>query len=115
LVVGFPFFAGSVMRSCLKIVLAVFVFAAISSVSFAEQQYGKLSAYMRTPVPYYVGNPKTYSPKAYSYTRTVGNAFTKSVPRAYPYGYFGAQTRPYSTQSAGYYNDYTQSSSGRGY
>jgi hypothetical protein len=103
---------------CFKIVLAVFVFGGIFTAtnSFADQQYGRLSAYMRTPTPYYMGNPKLILPKANISSRTARNATVQtSERRAYPYGYFGAQTRPYSTKSAGYYNDYTQTSYGRGY
>jgi hypothetical protein len=103
---------------CFKIILAVFVFSGIFTAtnSFADQQYGRLSAYMRTPTPYYLGNPKLILPKTNISSRTARNATVQtSERRAYPYGYFGAQTRPYSTKSAGYYGDYTQTSYGRGY
>jgi hypothetical protein len=50
-------------------------------------------------VPYYAGNPRSIPPK----------------PAAYPYGYFGAQYRPYVDLHRGYYYNYFQRTYGFGY
>jgi hypothetical protein len=91
--------------------LAFFVPAAV-----AEEPFGKLAPYWRTPTPYYVCNPKTIMPKRNVPPQTAQYARTHmTCPRAYPYGYFGAQPRPYSYKSTGYYDSADQTTFGRGY
>jgi hypothetical protein len=84
--------------------------------AFAGEPFGRLSASLRTPTPYYVGNPKLIPPKKETPFRAARYSSEQSTgPHAYPYGYFGAQTRPYATKHSGYYNDFSQTSYGRGY
>ena len=55
------------------------------------------AARLRRPI--YAANPK----------------LIKSLPPSYPYGYFGAQTRPYTLMHNGYFNDFYQLSTRHGY
>jgi hypothetical protein len=98
------------------IALALLALAAMASMASAEEPFGRLAPYWRTPTPYYVGNPKLIEPKRDVPPRTAQYARTHSAyPRAYPYGYFGAQTRPYSYRSTGYYDTADQTTHGWGY
>jgi hypothetical protein len=90
--------------------------AAFANADFGAEYRGLLSASLRTPTPYYVGNPRVILPKTdtpmqknrYSSNQSLG-------PRAYPYGYFGAQTRCYSASHTGCFNSYNQTTFGWGY
>jgi len=89
---------------------------AFAAMAFASEPFGRLAPYWRTPTPYYVGNPKVIPPKKEAPPRTAQYARTHSAyPHAYPYGYFGAQTRPYSAKSLGYYENADQTTYGWGY
>jgi hypothetical protein len=86
---------------------------------FGAELYGWIHGCYHGPAPYYIGNPKNMD-----IARTVpGAGAIQSYPaqqgetglHAYPYGYFGAQTRPYSVSHRNYYNDFSQWSFRRGY
>jgi len=88
----------------------------------AAEQYGLIHGCYHGPVPYYIGNPKSIDiaqtgsavfpeRKIQSYPSLQEEA----SPHAYPYGYFGAQYRPYSVSHRNYYNDFSQWSFRRGY
>jgi hypothetical protein len=76
----------------------------------AGELYGWVGRRYYGPTPFYVGNPRGIEP---------GKAFptlhNDSNPHAYPYGYFGAQYRPYTVTQRNYYHDYDQWSFRRGY
>jgi hypothetical protein len=87
---------------------------------WAGDQYGWIGRRYYGPVPYYVGNPKLIEPSP----SAAGTISMRSCPpqqsiagpRAYPYGYFGAQYRPYTnSRRYNYYQDYSQWSFSRGY
>ena len=98
------------------LVLFVFGSLAFASTASADEPFGRLAPYWRTPMPYYEGNPKAISPIVDAPPRTAAQSRAQSTgPHAYPYGYFGAHTRPYAAKSFGYYNGYVQKSYGWGY
>ena len=100
----------------LLLALLLFGLVAFATSAFADEPFGRLAPYWRTPAPYYVGNPKLILPKTDVPPRTAQHARLQSTgPHAYPYGYFGAQTRPYASKSFGYYEAYSQTSYGWGY
>jgi hypothetical protein len=97
-------------------ILLIGLILLISTSTAASEPFGKLAPYWRTPTPYYVENPKVIPPKTFAPPRTSQYGRTKTVgPHAYPYGYFGVQTRPYSYRSFGYYENSDQSTYGWGY
>ncbi|MCC6124870.1 MAG: hypothetical protein IT426_07910 [Pirellulales bacterium] len=99
----------------LLVALILFVTAISSTAALAGEPFGRLAPYWRTPAPYYVGNPKLILPKTDA-LRTAQHSRAQSIgPYAYPYGNFGARTRPYAAKSFGYYEAYSQTSYGFGY
>jgi hypothetical protein len=87
----------------------------------AGDMYGWVGRRYYGPKPYYMGNPRIIDPNPVTGGLQTG---TKRAPsqtavddsrKAYPYGYFGAQYRPYSVSSKNFYNDYSQWSYCRGY
>jgi hypothetical protein len=101
-----------------KIFFSVFVLGAILSASNAQADppFGRLAPYWRTPTPYFVGNPKVIQPEKHRVALSyVDPAMRKTEKHAYPYGFFGAQTRLYTAKSSGYYEAYNQRSYGWGY
>ncbi len=75
--------------------------------------------YWHTPAPYYTGNPRVIDPA------TVKNPTPSPAkipqkyappapsPKAYPYGFFGAQTRGFKMTKQGYYGEYDQTTYSR--
>ncbi len=101
---------------CCSLIIALAGFVLIASAAPAGEPFGKLAPYWRAPTPYYVGNPKTIAQKRDVPPQTLQWARTHTAyPRAYPYGYFGAQARPYRYASSGYYNAADQTTFGWGY
>jgi hypothetical protein len=100
-------------RRCILLVLVTIAMVWISGSGnlHAEELYGWVHKTYHGPIPYYVGNPKNIDPYPYAYPPPQGIA----GPRAYPYGYFGTQSRPYSVMSENYYSDFSQWSFRRGY
>jgi len=111
------------LRWFLSALLTIALFSLSRSASLsAGEQYGWVKGRYHGPVPYYVGNPKRIEPSQSARAAFAGSTISSSPlqqgdasPRAYPYGYFGAQYRPYSTWHRNYYNDYIQWSFSRGY
>jgi hypothetical protein len=100
----------------LSLALAIIGFVVFSSANFAAEPFGRLAPYWRTPMPYYVGNPRVILPKTDAAPRTAQQARVQSTgPHAYPYGYFGARTHPYFSKSLGYYETADQTTFGWGY
>ena len=102
------------------IAIVLFSLSATGGV-FGAELYGWIGRQYYGPKPYYVCNPKMVANDE-SGPNTAGGAvyFNPSLtggacPSAYPYGYFGTQTRPYSVSSRNYYNDFIQWSFRRGY
>jgi hypothetical protein len=100
------------------VMISAFLLSASAGLSAAEQ-YGWVYGRYRGPVPYYVGNPKSVDivPAAVSANTNQSHPMPPggaNVP-AYPYGYFGAQYRPYTVSNRNYYNDFSQLSFRRGY
>jgi hypothetical protein len=86
----------------------------------AEQWYGWVHGHYHGPPPYYICNPKSVDPNqaamaAYPNGPVPGAHQSEPCPRAYPYGYFGAQAHQYTVWHRNYYNDFTQWSYRRGY
>ena len=103
-------------RHCFALVLTLIGCVAFASAAAAGEPFGKLAPYWRTPTPYYVGNPRVIVPLAEAHPRTAQFARKQSIaPHAYPYGYFGARTLPYSYRSFGYYEGAVQTTYGRGF
>jgi hypothetical protein len=99
----------------LSLVLLLFGLVASATPALAAEPFGRLAPYWRTPTPYYVGNPKVILPKSDA-PRTAQHSRAQAAgPYAYPYGYFGARSRPYAAKSFGYYEAYSQTSYGFGY
>jgi hypothetical protein len=111
------------LNRILELLLAIALFTSAQQTMLkAEEQYGWVKGHYRGPVPYYIGNPRTIpiaEPRP-----VVLNTKTKqpspisqveASPRAYPYGYFGVQYRPYSVSQSNYYKDFSQWSFRRGY
>jgi hypothetical protein len=91
---------------------AIFFFSLVhGSTLKSADLYGWVQGRYRGPVPYYMGNPKRIES---AQSAPIVHPPEPS-PRAYPYGYFGAQYRPYGVSSTNYYNDYNQWSFRRGY
>lgn len=106
----------SMRQYLLPLIIALIGFAFSASPISAEEPFGKLAPYWRTPTPYYICNPKTIVPKRNAPPPTAQFTRTRiTCPRAYPYGYFGAETRPYYYKSTGYYDSADQTTFGRGY
>jgi hypothetical protein len=86
-----------------KIILsaAIIALTALSSSAASSWGYslGRRVHLVDRTVPYYAGNPRPIVP----------------ARPAYPYGYFGAQYRPYSTLHYGYYREFYQWSTRAGY
>jgi hypothetical protein len=96
--------------------LVLFGFLAFASTASATEPFGRLAPYWRTPTPYYAQNPRLIQPKKDVPPQTVQKSRPQPTgPHAYPYGYFGAQTRPYAAKSFGYYEAFSQTSYGWGY
>jgi hypothetical protein len=110
-------------RRILNVLLMIALFSLFASASVsAADQYGWVNGRYRGPVPYYIGNPKNIpiDQKAPVAVAAQANVPVAPMPRdgslhAYPYGYFGTQSRSYSFSFRNYYNDYLQTSYGRGY
>jgi hypothetical protein len=101
---------------CILIALILFGLVAFATTASADEPFGRLAPYWRTPAPYYVGNPKLILPKTDAVSRTAQHSHVQSTgPHAYPYGYFGAQTRKYAAKSLGYYENADQTTYGWGY
>ncbi|MBN2579496.1 MAG: hypothetical protein JXB10_10930 [Pirellulales bacterium] len=82
------------MRTKILLLAAVIFATAVSG--FADSPWNRILS-RRVPltdrtVPYYVGNPRQPAP----------------ARQAYPYGFFGAQYRPYYVYHKGYYNNFAQ-------
>lgn len=111
------------IRQILIVSIAIIIFALFPATGLkAEQWYGWIHGGYYGPVPYYICNPKSIDPDqaasaAYPSGGIVspGSSQSEPCPRAYPYGYFGAQYRPYTVWHRNYYNDFTQWSYRRGY
>jgi hypothetical protein len=96
--------------------LLLIALSAFATTDFAGEPFARLSAFMRTPAPYYVGNPMVILPTTNSPTQTHHFSSNQSPgPRAYPYGYFGAQTRTYYASHTACFNKYSQTTFGWGY
>jgi hypothetical protein len=103
------------------LVISAFLLSISASLSAAEQ-YGWVYGRYRGPVPYYIGNPKSVeiaqtAPAAVSASTIQSHSLPPGeagLP-AYPYGYFGAQYRPYTVSHTNYYHDFSQLSFRRGY
>jgi hypothetical protein len=107
---------GLSMRKNVVLIMLFFGLVAATATVSASEPFGKLAPYWRTPMPYHLQNPRTIPPKTTPAPRTADESRAKLVgPYAYPYGYFGAQTRPYSYKSSGYYKDIPQTTYGWGY
>jgi hypothetical protein len=105
-ILGMPF------RRILLVLFAISLFSIFQKdLLQAGDQYGWVHGHFRGPVPYYVGNPKPVDP----HQKTSAALPVEASPRAYPYGYFGAQYRPYTVSHQNYYNDFSQWSFRRGY
>lgn len=110
-------------RRILFFLSAITLFSLCSSADlWGAELYGWVYGRYHGPVPYYMGNPQVIeiaqsgpgavaAGTAKSYPPVQGEAY----PGAYPYGYFGAQSRPYSVTHRNYYNDFSQWSFRRGY
>jgi hypothetical protein len=86
-----------------KFLLAAALICATAISGFAGTPWSSLFS-RRVPlvertIPYYAENPRKIP----------------AAPQAYPYGYFGAQYRPYSVIHKGYYHDVFQWSYRTGY
>jgi hypothetical protein len=89
---------------------------------WGAELYGWVHGHYYGPVPYYICNPKVVEiarpgPGAVAAGAVISNPSLsgEAYPSAYPYGYFGAQYRPYSVTHQNYYNDFSQWSFRRGY
>lgn len=110
-------------RRILNVLLMITLFSLyISAGLSAAEQYGWVYGRYRGPVPYYIGNPKSIDIAQTAPVAVPARNVQSSQPlpseaslHAYPYGYFGAQYRPYSVSFRNYYNDYSQTSYRRGY
>jgi hypothetical protein len=105
-----------------SIVLLAFILFTLSQSTWlnAVEQYGWINGRYYGPTPYYIGNPKIIDvPPSQPITITGRRkqATTQIEPnhQAYPYGYFGTQSRAHSVFSSNYYNDFNQWSYRRGY
>jgi hypothetical protein len=102
-------------RFCLVLpLLAVFFLLSLSpraSVS-ASEPFGLFRGRVLPAESYYANNPRVIPPVS-----ALPKASSGKEPnvQAYPYGYFGAQSRPYVISHRGSHNDFTQSSFRRGY
>jgi hypothetical protein len=117
---------GIVMMSmCRKLTVlfatALFLLMQSAWVSGAEL-YGWIHGHYYGPAPYYLGHPKNVdvaqTAPVNGAERAVQNCPAmqgQAGPAAYPYGYFGAQSRPYSTSHVNFYHDFSQWSFRRGY
>jgi hypothetical protein len=100
--------------------IAVFSLSAAGEL-FAAEYYGWIRHDYYGPAPYYLCNPKEVASKETGPNTRGGAVWVNqsltngACPSAYPYGYFGAQTRPYSVSHKNYYNDFIQWSFRRGY
>jgi hypothetical protein len=107
-------------RRILNVLFAITLFSLIQPAGLSGAElYGWIHGCYHGPAPYYIGNPKNID-----IAQTVpGVGAIESYPalqgeaslHAYPYGYFGAQSRPYSVSHRNYYNDFSQWSFRRGY
>jgi hypothetical protein len=111
------------LRRILIVFSAIFLFSLSASAGLrGAEQYGWIGKHYYGPVPYYICNPKVVENNE---TGPVGGGaravfFNSSLsggacPSAYPYGYFGTQSRPYSVTHQNYYSDFSQWSFRRGY
>jgi hypothetical protein len=88
---------------------------------FGAQYYGWIRHEYYGPVPYYICNPKEVENNETGPNTRGGAVWSNrslsggACPSAYPYGYFGTQSRPYSVSHQNYYNDFIQWSFRRGY
>jgi hypothetical protein len=108
------------VRFVLLIVITMFVLSLTATDNLLA---GNIYGSIHQDQPYYLDNPKrieveqtrnTSDPKSGNAVSAV--AQSKLHPRAYPYGYFGAQYRPYSTtRTRDYFNSSWQWSFARGY
>jgi hypothetical protein len=80
------------------VILGITAVAAFSAPPWCQKLPPRVRLVDRT-VPYYAGNPRPIPPR----------------PVAYPYGYFGAQYRPYFDLHRGYYYTYHQWTYSTGY
>ncbi len=110
------------MRWFLIVLLMIVLFSLSSAAGLrADEQYGWVRGHYHGPEPYYLGNPKRIEPAqttpAVFSENTISSCPQPSnaVKHAYPYGYFGAQYRPYTAWHRNYYNDYIQWTFSRGY
>jgi hypothetical protein len=112
-----------IRQAILLVLLTIALFSlSLPSGLQAAEQYGWGHGHYRGPIPYYIGNPKTINPDKVTpplYRSGVASSSPstqrEASPRAYPYGYFGAQYRPYVVTGSNYYNDFSQLSLRRGY
>jgi len=109
-------------RRILLILLAITSFLLLLETGLsAGEFYGVVRGRYHGPEPYYVGNPKRVEITQSAITFFPKGTTRSSTPlrwddtRAYPYGYFGAQYRPYFVTHRNYTNDYSQWSLMRGY
>ncbi|MGD0517009.1 MAG: hypothetical protein ABSA26_05680 [Thermoguttaceae bacterium] len=101
--------------------MAFFALSASACLSGAEL-YGWIHGCYHGPAPYYIVNPKNMD-IAQTAPHYAAERAIQSYPaqqgeaglHAYPYGYFGAQSRPYSVSHVNYYHDFSQWSFRRGY
>ena len=110
-------------RRILLVLFAIVLYSLSASADIlGAELYGWIHGQYYGPVPYYICNPKVVAvgqpgPGAIAGAAVISNPSLSggACPSAYPYGYFGAQTRPYSVSFRNYYNDFTQWSFRRGY
>jgi hypothetical protein len=111
------------LRRILFVLFAIALFSMYASGRLlGAELYGWVSGRYHGPVPYYICNPKAVEisqpgPGAIAAGAVISNPSLSggACPSAYPYGYFGAQTRPYSVTHTNYYHDFSQWSFRRGY
>jgi hypothetical protein len=110
-------------RRILFVLFAIVLFSlSPSAYLWGADLYGWIGKQYHGPVPYYICNPKVVAiaqpgPGAVAGGAVISNPSLSggACPSAYPYGYFGTQSRPYSVTHQNYYNDYSQWSFRRGY
>jgi hypothetical protein len=108
------------LRRILLVLIGIVLILQLRGLNLAAAEYYSwVHGSYYGPTPYYVGNPKQIDPvqatSAAGASQSSPTQHSGVSPRAYPYGYFGAQYRYYTLSHKNYTNDYIQWSLRRGY